>query len=148
MEDDAVDFDFECDQNRKNYEAGNKTALFRVLMQCAFFRRPMPEWASHVFVVMHRAAVAGEIRSWDDVFGRPWQQEQPRAQQRGVRTQSRKYQVWIRVRDLHEGEGKPPIDNALFERVGRQLGIGNKSTVAALYGQVERVVRRIRSSKP
>jgi hypothetical protein len=80
----------------------------------------------------------GEIRSWDDVFGGPWEQEGPRAQQRAVRTQSRKWEVWKLVHALHEGEGKPPIDNVLFERVGKELGIGGKSTVAALYTGVAR----------
>ena len=46
------------------------------------------------------------------------------------------------MHELHKGEGKPAIDNKLFEKVGRQLGIGGKSTVAALYGEVERAVRR------
>jgi hypothetical protein len=146
MEDEPLDFDLESEENRKSYKASDKTALLRMLVQCALFRRAMPEWASQAFILIYRAALAGGIRSWDDVFGQPWQPEKPRAQQRRVRTQARKYEVWMRVRQLHEGEDKPAIDNALFELVGRQLGIGSKSTVAALYGQVERALRRIRSS--
>jgi hypothetical protein len=144
---DALDHDWYSEENRKSYEAGDKTALLRALVHCALFRRAMPEWASQAFVLIYRAALAGEIRSWDDVFGRPWRQEKSRAQQRGVRTQSWKWEVWKLVQELHEGEGKPPIDDVLFERVGRRLGIGGKSTIKALYGQVERAVRRVRSSK-
>ena len=79
--------------------------------------------------------------------GRPWEQEKRGAQQRGVRTQSWKWEVWKLVHELHEGEGKPPIDDALFERVGKELDIGGRSTVKALYGRVERAFRRVRSSK-
>jgi hypothetical protein len=146
-EDDRIDFDLYSDENRASFEAEDKTALFRVLTLCALFRRPLPEWASAAFISIYRAALAGEIRSWDDVFGRPWEQEKRGAQQRGVRTQSWKWEVWKLVHELHEGEGKPPIDDALFERVGKELGIGGRSTVKALYGRVERAFRRVRSSK-
>jgi hypothetical protein len=147
IEDDAFDFNLYAQENRKSYEEGDKAALLRVIEQCALFRRALPEWASHSFDSIYRAALAGKIESWDDVFGRPYQQEKGRAQQRSVRTQSQKWQVWTLVRELHEGEGKPPIDNALFERVGRKLGIGGKSMIADLYGQVERAARRVRSRK-
>jgi hypothetical protein len=145
MEDETLDFGLYSEENRKSYEEGDKTALFRALAQCALFRRTMPEWASAEFVSIYRAALIGEIRSWDDVFGRPFQQEKPRVQRRSVRTQAWKWEVWKLVHKLHEGKGKPPIANESFERVGRQLGIGIKSTVAALYGRVERALPRIRS---
>jgi hypothetical protein len=148
MNDEPLDFDLSSEENRKSYEEGDRTALLRVLMQCVLFRRPLPEWAARTFDLIYRAALAGEVQSWDDVFGRPWQQGSHRAQQRAVRTQSQQWQVWKLVRELHEGEGKPPIDDALFERVGRELGIGGKSTVKVLYGRVERAAQRLRSSKP
>jgi hypothetical protein len=148
MEDEELDFDLYSEENRKSYEDGDKAALLRVLMQCALFRRAMPEWAALAFDFIYRAALVGEIRSWDEAFGRPFQQERAVAQQRGTQTQSRKWQVWKLVRELHEGEGKPPIDNELFERVGRELRIGGKSTVADLYGQVQRALRRARSGRP
>ena len=126
LEDGSIDFDLYSDENRRSFEASDETALFRVLTLCALFRRPLPEWAAAAFVLIYRVALAGEIRSWDDVFGRPWEQEKRRAQQRGVRTQSWKWELWKLVHELHEGKGKPPIDDALFERVGRELGIGGR----------------------
>jgi hypothetical protein len=143
---DPLEFDLYSEENRTSYKDGDKAALFRVLVHCALFRRAIPEWASEALDLSYRAALTGEIRSWDHVFGRPWQQERPRAQRRAVQTQARKWQVWMLVRALHEEEGKPPIDNILFERVAEQLGLG-RSTVGNLYGQVERAVRRVRSSK-
>jgi hypothetical protein len=74
-------------------------------------------------------------------------QERPRAQRRSLRTRTWKWEVWKRVHELHEGEGQPPIDNKLFEEVGKQLAIGGKSTVAALYGEAEQAFRRVRSSQ-
>ena len=148
MEDDRIDFDLHCEENRTSYEEGDMPSLLRMLVQCAFYRRTMPEWAANALVSNYRAALAGQIRSWDDVFGRPWQQERPRAQRRSVRTRTWKWEVWKLVHERHKGKGKPPIDNKLFEKVGRELAIGGKSTVAALYGEVERVLRRVRSSEP
>jgi hypothetical protein len=147
MEDERIDFASHCKENGAGFEAGDRTALLRMLVQCAFDRRAMPEWAVSALVSNYLAALAGEVQSWDDVFGRPWQQERPRAQLRSVRTRMWKWEVWKRVHELHKGEGKPPIDNKLFEKVGRQLGIGGKSAVAALYGEVERAVRRVRGSE-
>jgi hypothetical protein len=146
MEDERVGFDLHCEENRTSYEEGDKPALFRMLVQCALFRRTMPEWAAGELVSIHRAALAGEIRSWNDVFGRPWQQERPRAQRRSLRTRTWKWEVWKLVHELHEGEGKP-IDNKLFEKVGRQLAIGGKSTIAALYGEAEQAFRRVRGGQ-
>jgi hypothetical protein len=100
-----------------------------MLVQCTFYRRTMPEWAANALVSNYRAALAGQTRSWDDVFGRPWQQERPRAQLRSIRTRTWKWEVWKLVHELHKGKGKPPIDNKLFEEVGKQLAIGGKSTV-------------------
>jgi hypothetical protein len=147
MEDDRIDFDSHCEENRTSYEEGDKTSLLRMLVHCALFRRTMPEWAANALVSIYRAALAGEIRSWNDVFGRPWQQERPRAQRRSIRTRTWKWEVWKLVHELHEGEGKPPIDNKLFEKAGKKLGIGGKSTVAALYGEAEQAVRRVLGSK-
>ena len=62
-EDDRIDFDLYSDENRAGFEADDKTALFRVLTLCALFRRPLPEWASAAFILIYRAALAGEIRS-------------------------------------------------------------------------------------
>jgi hypothetical protein len=145
VEDEQVGFDLHCEENGKSYEEGDKTALLRMLVHCAFYRRTMPEWAVSAVVSIYRAALAGEIRSWNDVFGRPWQQERPRAQRRSLRTRTWKWEVWKRVHELHKGEGKP-IDNKLFEEVGKQLAIGGKSTVAALYGEAEQAFRRVLGS--
>jgi hypothetical protein len=85
-EDERIDFDLYSDENRASFEAQDNTALFRVLTLCALLRRPLPEWAAAAFISIYRAALAGEISSWDDVFGRPWEQEKRGAQQRRVRT--------------------------------------------------------------
>src|SRR6516165_10312748 len=103
--------------------------------------------AASAVVSVYRAALAGEIRSWNDVFGRPWQQERPRAQRRSIRTRMWKWDVWKLVHELHEAEGKPPIHNKLFEKVGRKRGIGGKPTSAALYGEAEQAFRRVLVSK-
>jgi hypothetical protein len=107
----------------------------------------MPEWAAGELVSIHRAALTGEIRSWNDVFGRPWQQERPRAQRRSLRPRTWKWEVWKLVHELHKGKGQPPIDNKLFEEVGRELALGGKSTVAALYGEAEQAFRRVRGGQ-
>jgi hypothetical protein len=53
-----------------------------------------------------------------------------------MRTLSRMFDVWFRVKQL-SGEGQP-IGDGLYDRVGRELGVGGKTTVANLYREVER----------
>lgn len=119
---------------------GDKTALLRMIVYCARYSWQVPDWARCALLEVYESAQIGNIKSWDDAFGHPLPKGR---QQRGVQTASRKWEVWCKVRDLHE-EGLA-IDNELFELVGTKLGISG-STVAELYRQVERPMRRIRNT--
>ena len=82
----------------------------------------------------------GGARSWDDAFGSP----HPKGRHRNaVRLEKLKYKVHSRVRDIHKKEGVS-INNELFERVGKELGLGGKTTVSELYGKVERMLSCLR----
>ena len=67
--------------------------------------------------------------SWDDVFGKP--------HPKGTRANDERekafnaFLVWKRVRE-ENAEGHP-IDENLFTRIGRELGLGGKTKTAELY---------------
>jgi hypothetical protein len=123
------------------FKRGDNAALLRALVICAQHHWPIPEWAGMALEKAYRLAEQGAIKSWDQIFGSPLPKGR---QQRGLQTKSRRFEVWCRIEDL-QNEGNA-IDNDLFERVGKELGIGGKTTVADLYAEVERILRPIRDA--
>ena len=62
-----------------------------------------------------------------------------------IRLDSTRFAVYRYVRELHEKGA--PIDDTLFERVGRDTGLGGKTTIKELYSRVERVLQRVKADK-
>jgi hypothetical protein len=122
---------------KADFDAGDGAALLRIVRFCSIYGWPLPGWAGQAFDSICARAEQGDVASWDDVFGKPFAGKQRRA----VQTRSRRYEVWGKVRDIVEAESAP-VTNELFERVGRELGIGGKSTVSDLYYEVDQAVRR------
>jgi hypothetical protein len=137
---DPVTFEDYSALQRKGYEAGDKAALLQMILLCVEHQKPLPDWAGTAFEELYHQVIMGGARSWDDAFGSP----HPKGRHvNAVRLEKLKYKVHRRVRDIHDKE-RVPIDNELFERVGRELGIGGKTTVSELYGKVERILNRLR----
>jgi hypothetical protein len=108
------------------FKAGTEAALARMILQCAATSQPMPAWAADAYVEGFTAILYGKLASWDDVFGRA----HPKGRHRkSVQIDLMAHEVYCQVCN---------IDNVLFERVGRKLGVGGKSTVARLYARVKR----------
>jgi hypothetical protein len=115
------------------YNAGDKQILLWAIDDCAQRGEPVPEWAAEALSdILYRMAT-GEFATWDDAFGKIFANGY---RQGGMRTLSRMFDVWFRVKQL-SGEGQP-IGDGLYDRVGRELGVGGKTTVANLYREVER----------
>ena len=137
---DPVTFEDYSALQRKEYEAGNQTALLPMILICVQDQKPLPDWAGTAFEELYHWVIMGGARSWDDAFGSP----HPKGRHvNAVRLEKLKYKVHRRVRDIHDKE-RVPIDNELFERVGRELGIGGKTAVSELYGKVERMLKGLR----
>ena len=108
---------------RSAYEAGNKNALWKMIVVCALSKSTDGYVAS------------GELNSWNELFGKP------RLKSRNViLARNRRLEVWERITDLH-GRGAP-INDDLFDRVGKDLGIGARETVRKLYKAVKQEFRQ------
>src|SRR5262249_11134545 len=117
---------------------GDKAALLQMIRHCLVVGWPVPEWAARALDEVCGYVEMGGASSWDDVFGRP----HPKGKhKRSAQLQNRKYGVHKRVRERHDGG--VPIDDQLFERVGRETGLGGSTVIKGLYYQVERVLRRL-----
>jgi hypothetical protein len=160
-------FEQESELFRIAYErkARDKSALLNTIMLSILFRQPLPEWAAKAFEDAYNFVMMGGARSWNEVFGDP----HPGKHKRSVALKNRKYEVHRRVRVLHEGGERRgldalrqdprktppglPIDEALFERVGRELGQEmnpggkpiSKTVISDLYYRVEHILRRLQA---
>ena len=127
---------------RAAYRAGEKAAP--LVMVWRHGGDPMddhqkiPIWAVSAISDACIKAFRGEIKSWDEVFGKPIPSGK---HQRGVNTEAQKFDVYIRVMQLKKAGHK--INNDLFERVGKELRIGTvgrATTVKKLYSEVKRLL--------
>jgi hypothetical protein len=144
--DDDFDFDRESELLRENYESGDKSALLKTIYAAFVLREPVPEWAARAFVDACDFVRMGGARSWDEVFGDPHLGRKISS----VALENRKYEIHRRVSELHEnGE---PIDEGLFERVGREMGKDHldgkpisKSVISRLYYRADGILRRLQA---
>jgi hypothetical protein len=115
----------------ERYQAGkgDKQILLWAINFYAQERQPIPDWAAEALNEIIYSAAEGKFACWDDVFGKIF----AGIQRRRTQTLSRMLDVYYRVRELH-AKGHP-IDNILFERVGRELKLRarGKTTVQELY---------------
>jgi hypothetical protein len=129
----------ESEIHRLCYEAGDKAALLLLMRHCYLMHWDVPEWAQKAFLDVLDRVGRGDVRSWDDVFGEPL----PKGKHmRTAQLEHRKYAIYIHVRAIVEKE-RVPIDGKLFERVGRETGLGGSTVIKGLYYRVERVLRRL-----
>jgi hypothetical protein len=106
------------------YRAGRKHALIKMIGACAISGWIIPKWAGDIIEGADGYAASGELSSWDEVFGKP-----------NTRKKARKWASVDRVYFdiLGEHLRGVPIDDLLFERIGKKLKIGGKTKVKELY---------------
>jgi hypothetical protein len=109
------------------YKAGNKRALILMIGACGLSGWIIPKWVTEVIVGADDYAASGELKSWDEVFGKP--PTLKRAER--VHDWDNRHRVLHAV--LKASAKGEPIDDLLFERVGKKLGIGGKTKVKELY---------------
>jgi hypothetical protein len=141
MSDDELTLEEESEIHRRAYEGGNKPALLLMIRHCFMLHWPVPEWAVRAFVDACSHVEMGGAASWDAVFGRP---HRVGKHLRSVQLANRKYGIHKRVREI--AEKGVPVDTSLFERVGRETGLGGATVIKRAYYQVEKILHRLKTS--
>jgi hypothetical protein len=109
------------------YRAGDKHALIMMIGACAISGWLIPKWVGSIIEGADGYAVHGMLKSWDDVFGKP-----PTPKKGALlRNWQLRWHVLAEVVGAH-AKGCP-IDDLLFERIGREMKIGGKTKVKELY---------------
>jgi hypothetical protein len=77
---------------------------------------PVPEWLSAAFIERYRMGQQGEIRSWDEVFGKPTRYGAGKRLRRRMEEESLILEEVERIK----AEGKP-LNEEEFHEIGRRL---------------------------
>lgn len=113
------------------HKQGNKNAITEGLFVCTFYSLPMPKWLEMAYLGAYRAIRHYKKKSWDDVFGRP----HPKGMHLETKRQEseKPFLVYKRIEQIKNEDPATAIDGALFERVGKEIGIGGKTLTESYY---------------
>jgi hypothetical protein len=120
------------------FDGGNKWPLLYAIHQCLLLKRPLPEWLRLAFLDAYDSATGYEIKSWDDAFGRP--------HPKGAHIEKQKRHLKLRyviVQRVEELRSEMPVDKKLFEKIGKELGIGRSTTVSDIYHEQRRQLEKM-----
>lgn len=114
------------------YKHGNKSAIPEALYLCALNDLPIPRWLACAYLEAFRDVVLRyRAKSWDQVFGKPHKKGTHLGAKRQFREES--LAVYQRVKEILRTESDTPIDGYLFERVGKEFGVGGKTLAEGYY---------------
>jgi hypothetical protein len=118
------------------YRARNPAAIIEALFVCSLNSLPIPRWCELSYLAAYRRVRQYKAKSWDDVFGRPHQ----KGKNLGAKEKEREYslQVYYRIEDIKRKDPSVATDGALFERVGKEFGIGGKTLTEEYYYKEKR----------
>jgi len=124
----------------EKYRTGNCSAIMEALSICSLNSLPIPQWCEKAFLVSYRKVKFYKAKSWDDVFGRP----HPKGMHVEAKRQEleKSYLIYRRIEQIKKEEPHTAIDGALFERVGKEFGVGGKTLTEGYY------YRELRLHKP
>jgi hypothetical protein len=121
------------EKGRELYEAGDKSELLYCLSHCLGYGRPVPDWLRKAFRDAEHLVRSCQVKSWDDVFGRPFKGGDARlARQRHIYLATQK--VFEAICDRHAaGEA---LDDKLFASVAREYGVGGSTAAKEIYYEI------------
>ena len=121
---------------KERFEGGDKSALLYAIYHCLLLKRPIPEWLRLEFLHAYEAHARFEITLWDEVFGPPV----PKGTHLKTEKRNAEFRPLIieRVRAL---SAKQPIDKALFDLIGEEIGISGTTVSEIYYDERSRELR-------
>lgn len=133
-------FKFNLDNYEKEYLAGSSIALMRCIDFCCAKQLVIPNWAAEAFHQGYIKVMNYEARSWDTVFGKPHKKGMHLKDQR---CDEDKQLIHKCVRELiNQG---CPIDEGLFETVGKRFGSKGREIRDIYYDQEHQRIEQLHS---
>jgi len=123
---------------KESLEGGDKSALLDAIYYCCLMKRPLPEWLRLAFLGAYDSKTGYEIKSWDDAFG------QPHPKSAHLKKEKRNFEIrHVIMQRVQELVSEKPVDKELFEKIGKDLGIGGGTTVSEIYYEERRRLKEI-----
>ena len=120
---------YSLDACKIKFETGHQKSLMLAIRICANHDLPLPDWAARAYIKAFDRVNNALDKSWDSVFGLPYPKGTHLSALR--KKHVTKLKVWHEVKDVIRTNRQTPIDEALFEKVGKKYGIGK--TLASEY---------------
>lgn len=129
---------------KRDFESGNKSALLHALYVCLELRRPIPEWLRHAFLEVFESVERYEIRTWEQVFGKPVP--------KGTHLKPRKRDAVLPLIIIENVEalkraGRKVDKKDLFKEVGKEWGINATRATEIYYAARRRKPQRGRDGR-
>lgn len=113
---------------QESFLAGDKSSVLEAIDLCATYDVTMPPWLTSAFRNLYAGAMKGATGSWDETFGgRPAKGRHLKREHSNLINQYRVKKAIEQARERGEA-----MNNELFDRIGRELGVGGASTVKKL----------------
>ncbi len=115
----------------ESHLTGDKAAILNALEICFSYHFPIPRWCREAYKESFIAIALYEAKTWEDIFGRL----HPKGTHIETKRQDRfkSYGVYIRIKKMKEADPTVAIDGGLFESIGKELGVGGKTTAEKYY---------------
>jgi hypothetical protein len=113
---------------KKQFES-DKYYLMAAIRVCANHGIPLPDWAASAYIKAYDEVNNARAKSWSKVFGDPY----PKGRHLAAIRKKRELQfaVFNKITQTLAMEPSLPIDESLFEKVGKELNI--EKTLASEY---------------
>ena len=114
----------------------NKSIILEAVFVCTLNDFDLPEWLKEAYRMAYRKVRHYKAGSWSEVFG----DAHPKGMHRDAKREAREknHLVYLRIREILDAEPETPVDGYLFERVGREFGIGSKTKISEIYYKVKK----------
>lgn len=122
----------EIEALKQDIDAGDGFVVLHCIRLCVTHGLVAPEWLAYAFNRRYYQVSSCRVGTWDEAFGKPYPGKHlAKLRQR----RELKFDVYLRV-----SESTQAIDEALFERVGHEFGIG-KTLCSELYYEAKKLLR-------
>jgi hypothetical protein len=120
----------------KLFQKKNKNALIEALYICSENSLPLPLWWQDAFFSSYRTIKLYEIKSWDDVFGKPLKCKD---------IDYNPYQIYSLCKAFKANYPKAAMNRAsknksVFDEVGKKLGISS-SLIEKYYYKIDKLCK-------
>lgn len=123
------------------FQNGDNSAILETIYICSLHSLLLPRWCQTAFGSAYRKVRGFEVKSWDNVFGRP--------HSKNVKIGAKYDEIqkglplYARVTKIKQNDPAKAIDRFLFEDVGKEFGISGTLADQYYYKWKKRLNKKI-----